>query len=235
MSERCISLAVVLMLGACLPVLAQHEIIRAQVDVVVVPVSVRDSKGNSVDSLKQENFRIFEDGRPQEIVGISHDLEPLSVAVLIDAGMANVLSSHQPDPFAALSSALADGDEAAIYQFDHRYIEKIADFTDIHEDLGKALRLIEKTPGNQTDRSMNLAPLFAATADLETRPPGRRRVIVIFTAGSAGEGTHSVEEVRDRLGQAQVQLDAVLIKHFFPSTPTSELRKYAEPTNDDVY
>jgi hypothetical protein len=60
-------------------------------------------------------------------------------------------------------------------------------------------------------------------------------MIVVFTAGSAGEGNRSVEEIRERLGHAQVQMYVVLVGHFFPVAPTSDLRKYAEPTGGDVY
>src|SRR5215831_1502456 len=108
------------MLLANLPLPGQ-DTIRAQVDVVVVPVSVRDSKGNPVENLTREDFRIFEDGRPQEIRSASSDSPPLSVAVMIDTGMASVLLSHYADPFGSLSAALAGDDEAAIYQFDYRY------------------------------------------------------------------------------------------------------------------
>ena len=62
------------------------DTIRTQVDVVVVPVSVLDSKGNPLENLRREDFRIFEDGRPQEILSVSIEPPPLSIAVMIDTG-----------------------------------------------------------------------------------------------------------------------------------------------------
>src|SRR5215831_112393 len=97
-----------------LPLIGQ-DTIRAQVDVVVVPVSVRDSKGNAVDDLRREDFRIFEDGRPQEIRSASFESAPLSVALMIDTGMADFFLNQFADPFGPLVSALAGEDEAAIY------------------------------------------------------------------------------------------------------------------------
>jgi hypothetical protein len=71
---------------------------------------------------------------------------PLSIAVMIDIGMANFLLNHYVDPFGLLSAALVGDDEAAIYQFDYRYtVEKVSDFTSSNDGLGKALRQIKKT------------------------------------------------------------------------------------------
>jgi VWFA-related protein len=218
-----------------LPLMGQ-DTIRTQVDVVVVPVSIRDSKGNPVENLKREDFRVFEDGRPQEILSVSSESPSLSIAIMIDTGMANFLLDHYVDPFGLLSAALAGGDEAAIYQFDYHYTAvKVSDFTSSNDGLGKALSQIKKTSRGQADRDANEAPLFTAATDLETRPAGRRKMIVVFTGGSAGEGNRSVDEIRDRLGHAQVQMYAVMVGHFFPVAPTSDLRKYAEPTGGDVY
>src|SRR5215831_4624158 len=103
------------LLLANLPLTGQ-DTIRAQVDVVVVPVSVRDSNGYPVENLRREDFRIFEDGRPQEIRSVSSESPPLSIAVMIDTGMASFLLDHYVDPFGLLPAALANDDEAAIYQ-----------------------------------------------------------------------------------------------------------------------
>jgi VWFA-related protein len=222
-----------MLLLASLPLMGQ-DTIRTQVDVVVVPVSVRDSKGNPVENLKREDFRIFEDGHLQEIRSVSIESPPLSIAIMIDTN--SFLLNHFADPFRSLSGALTGDDEAAIYQFDSRYnAEKVSDFTSSHDGLAKALSEIGNTARDPADRGSNEAPLFTAATDLETRPAGWRKLIVVFTGWSAGEGSRSVEEIRERLGRAQIQMSAVLLGHFFPVAPTSELRKYAEPTGGDVY
>ena len=45
----------------------EYEVIRVTSNLVVVPVSVTDNQGQPALGLKQGDFRIEEDGRPQEI------------------------------------------------------------------------------------------------------------------------------------------------------------------------
>jgi VWFA-related protein len=55
-------------------------IIHTQVDLVEVPVVVRDGKGNSVPDLKRENFEILDSGRKREIASFSIETFPVTAA-----------------------------------------------------------------------------------------------------------------------------------------------------------
>jgi len=58
--------------------------IRAEVREVLVPVIVTDKKGHHVTGLKAADFRIEEDGVPQEITAFSTDTAP-SAGLLLAA------------------------------------------------------------------------------------------------------------------------------------------------------
>ena len=58
--------------------------IRTTVSLVVVPVTVKNSAGELVTDLQQNDFRVFEDGIEQPIAQFSADPFPLSAAILID-------------------------------------------------------------------------------------------------------------------------------------------------------
>jgi Ca-activated chloride channel family protein len=58
--------------------------ISVDVDLVVLRATVRDSAGEFVPGLNQEDFHIFEDGRPQTIRFFQHEDVPVSVGLLVD-------------------------------------------------------------------------------------------------------------------------------------------------------
>ena len=59
--------------------------IKVDVDVVNVFCTVHDHRGALVRDLKQDDFKIFEDGRPQQIRYFAQDTDlPLTVALLLD-------------------------------------------------------------------------------------------------------------------------------------------------------
>ena len=58
------------------------EVIKASSNLVMIPVSVTDSKGQPVRGLQVADFSIKEEGRPQEIAQIGDPEEvPLSIAL----------------------------------------------------------------------------------------------------------------------------------------------------------
>src|ERR1017187_385589 len=72
--------------------MATHDepaMFKARVNLVMVPVVVRDRKGNAVGSFKQEDFQLFDKGKPQFIARFS--LEKV-------AGRPNKAAAAAPPP-----------------------------------------------------------------------------------------------------------------------------------------
>ena len=61
-----------------------NSTIRVKVEMVSLPVVVTDSNGAYVTDLKKDDFRIYEDGIPQDIAAFSAVEEPISVALVLD-------------------------------------------------------------------------------------------------------------------------------------------------------
>src|SRR5689334_3787142 len=61
--------------------------IRAKVDLVVVPVTVKGAGEQLMTGLKKDDFVILEDGRPQSVTNFTIDPVPLSAAVVVDTGL----------------------------------------------------------------------------------------------------------------------------------------------------
>lgn len=58
--------------------------LRADVDLVLVPVTVMDERGRMVSGLEREHFEVLEDGVAQEIRYLSNEDAPVSLGVVYD-------------------------------------------------------------------------------------------------------------------------------------------------------
>src|SRR5689334_515373 len=97
---------------------AQSFQLRTDVDLVVVPVSVR-SGDRIAGGLTKDDFILFEDGKPQEISNFSADPQPLSAAIVIDTAMGGGPLRKVAPLFVALTSGFSEFDEMATFRFDH--------------------------------------------------------------------------------------------------------------------
>ncbi len=63
---------------------ALGKILKTETDLTLVNVTVTDPMDRLVTGLEQENFRVFEDGREQEIVRFMGEDIPVSIGVIFD-------------------------------------------------------------------------------------------------------------------------------------------------------
>jgi len=118
----CLSLAGVA-LSAALPA---QPTFRSAVDLVTVPVTVtaKDTL-RRVGELGTADFRIYEDGVPQELTVVSHEPRALSVCILVDSSP-SMASGRQPLATRAIDTLLKgledeDEDEASVHFFAARF------------------------------------------------------------------------------------------------------------------
>lgn len=58
--------------------------LRVDANLVLVPVTVADRRGNVVPTLKRSNFRLTEEKRSQELASFSHENAPVSLGFVVD-------------------------------------------------------------------------------------------------------------------------------------------------------
>ncbi len=61
------------------------HVVKADVNLVLVPVSVTDEMQRLVKGLRRENFQVFEGKKSQEIRGFSSEDAPVSVGIILDS------------------------------------------------------------------------------------------------------------------------------------------------------
>ena len=179
--SSCVFLAAILLF----PLLAQEPesstTIRANVPLVLAPVTVTDKKGNFIDGLKVEDFRLTDEGKPQQVRMDTSDtvLAPVSLMVLIQASgiSAPVLARTQQVGGMIKPLVVGDRGQAAVIEFD----DEIRVRTDFTADSSVIRTAFEGT----RSRSIHTARLIDAVVEgvkmLDTRPPNNRRVMLILS------------------------------------------------------
>jgi Ca-activated chloride channel family protein len=172
------------LVGALFPLLAgpgraepPRPRFASRTDLVVLSATALDQHGRPVTDLKQGEFRVFEDGRPQMVQHFSVGRASAArILLLVDAsGSMNGELKTSSSKMAALQilSALDPQDEVALAGFDSRYFGVVA-FT---RDRDQVLRAFsELQPFGST--ALHDA-LDHAARDLASHGEGRRAVVVI--------------------------------------------------------
>lgn len=213
--------------------------IRARVDMVLVPVTVKDATGRPVLELVKKDFRLFEDDVEQEIELFSAEPFPLSAVLLIDNSLSKKASEQVQKSIAAIAGGMSAADEAAILLFDELtsgQTEFIADNDKLFETLqrlkiggefsvraggpmtsGPRVNSIPQ-PGTlptATTRSARLPKhiddaIFAAAQLLRGAPRDRRRIIFLISDGVNGKNnTYKFEDVSRALLSAGISVYAI--------------------------
>jgi VWFA-related protein len=106
--------------------------IKVQVREVILPVTVRDKKGEIVPNLKSSDFALNEDGRPQTIKSFAHEADlPFRLGLLVDTSRSqeNALPSERTATGKFIDQMLSQpADKAFLLHFDHE-VELLQDFT----------------------------------------------------------------------------------------------------------
>lgn len=125
------------------------------VKVVNVLASVHNGKGEVVKDLKQDDFTIEEDGRPEVIKYFSRETDlPLTLGLLVDTSMSQrrVLGKEKDASSKFIDQVLReDKDQAFLIKFDAE-AELMQDLTPSRKKLQSALNDVEASAGPQLRR-----------------------------------------------------------------------------------
>lgn len=105
-----------------------YKLEPVRVNLVMVPVMVKDSEGRRVDGLRPSDFTVLENGKKQTLTYFSSEPFLLSVAIILDIGMPDVAVQKINQTYTALSGSLSPYDEAAIYTYSST-VSQVCDFT----------------------------------------------------------------------------------------------------------
>ncbi|HZH92396.1 MAG TPA: VWA domain-containing protein [Pyrinomonadaceae bacterium] len=159
------------------------EIVRVTSNLVVVPVSVTDARGEPVQGLKAADFRLEEEGRAQEIAHTS-DAEqvPLDIAILFDvsSSIGQRFAFEQEAAARFLKQVLKPVDRAAVFAIEGkpRLEQQLAS-----AEIASAKLLQIPAPTKSTPTAFYDSTIAAARYLAQNAPGRHRRVIVVISDG----------------------------------------------------
>ena len=132
--------------------------LRVTTNFVQIPVMVKDKQGRRVDGLLPQDFTVLENGKPQQLSYFTSDPFQLSVAVLIDLGMADVAVQKVNETYSALIGAFSPYDEVALYTYSST-VSRVTDFTNRPERLTATLDSMKMVRGHNNGPPVLGGPL----------------------------------------------------------------------------
>lgn len=180
--------------------------IKVNVKLVNVFATVTDNAGSPVSSLKEGDFQVFEDGKPQKIAVFHRESElPLSIVVAIDTSL-----STRGDQKLELESArhfahaiLRPIDGISLFQFSE-IVDQVTPFTADVKVIDRAINHIHSGAATALYDTLYLG----SDALLDRR--GRKVMVVITDGGDTVSKTTYQEAVREAQ-QAEVILYSIII------------------------
>lgn len=118
------------------------EILKVETNLITIPVSVFDRNGLYVASLRQQDFRIFEDGVEQEIAYFGKTDKPFTVALVLDTSPSTVYMIDEIHrAAAAFVNQLQPQDRVMVIEFNNSVkvlTEATSNRNKIYEAINKA-------------------------------------------------------------------------------------------------
>ena len=162
---------------ATTPEAGEEEVVKVETNLVTVPVSVSDRSGIYVSNLNKSDFKVFEDGKEQEVAFFGTSDNPFTVILLIDVSPS---TSYKIDEIQAAAISFVDqlkpADNVMVVQFD----ERVSVLTELTNDRQKIYKAIRRT-GFGGGTSLYEAVDFSIRKRLN-KIEGRK-AIVLFTDG----------------------------------------------------
>jgi VWFA-related protein len=239
--------------------------IRTTVELVVVPVTVKDSKGNLVADLGKNDFRVLEDGVEQQVSVFATDAVPLSAVVLLDDDLKPKAADQLHKSLLAIAGAFSESDEVGLAKF-ASFFTPVMEFTKDNDQLMAELKRIISGEDSLPDPESN-APhptagdhpipgfptgpqqatvdkstkhiddaVHAAAEALRVRDRERRKVIILVSDGvNAKTNTYNYDQTLALLLASDVSVYAIGTDAALLRRGASPLSRYARATGGDTY
>jgi Ca-activated chloride channel family protein len=177
--------------------------IGVSVDLVLMYSTVIDANGKFVSGLKQEDFKVFEDGVRQSINSFAQEDVPISMGILIDLSLSMRKKIDQVN-HAALAFIRASNPQDQVFLIGfNENAELLQDFTSDIDEISDSL---ENAVVMGSTAIYDAIYLGVQKAHTGIKP---KKAIVVITDGEDRESFYSLEELLAKIQESDVQVFCV--------------------------
>ncbi|HKF53639.1 MAG TPA: VWA domain-containing protein [Candidatus Acidoferrales bacterium] len=182
---------------------SKEDTVRKDVNLVTVDVTVTDPYGRLVTGLDRENFRVYEDGKEQQLMRFEEDDIPISIGVVFDVSgsMSDKISKSRMAAVQFFKTA-NPADEFFLVDFADR-AELATPFTTSVEELQN--QLLFSAPGGMTAL---LDAVYLGMSEMKGARNARKALLIISDGGD-NHSRYDEEDIKRFLRESDVQIYAV--------------------------
>ena len=207
--------------------------LRVAVDLVLLDVSVQDSRGQSVRDLARDNFKIFEDKIEQPISYFSTEESPVTWGLVLDRS--GSMQGMMRDVHRSALNVIDQGtreDEMFLMTFSDT-VETVSEFT------SDRVKLANSAFGLNSDGRTALWDAVDSALDYIKKGQHRKKVLVVITDGVDNKSRIRFGRLVERVKESDVLIYTVGMYGAMADNPTitrmtgtarSQLRQLAETT-----
>jgi Ca-activated chloride channel family protein len=191
------------------PEISEGDILKINTELVTLNVRVIDRNNRPINTVRQEDFHVFEDGVPQPIESFSREEVPISYGLAVDTS--GSLRSQLPSVIDAAKTIInsnKQGDETFLVRFiSSDKIETVQDFTPNQELLMDGLDSLY-VEGGQTAiiDAVYLSAEHVAEYKRGDDSDRRRRALILITDGEDRNSFYKQEQLFAKLREEDVQI-----------------------------
>ncbi len=171
--------------------------IRSDVQLVLLDVSVKDPKGAFVAGLTKDDFKVYEDGKPQQITQFANQDIPVSIGIVVDES--GSMRAKRPEAITAALTFITSSnpeDEVFVINFNDKVYHGLPDTVLFSDNITMLRSALWVTPPE--GRTALYDAVFAALHQLDM---GRRskKTLVLISDGGDNISTHTRHDIERKV------------------------------------
>ncbi|HKF46167.1 MAG TPA: VWA domain-containing protein [Terracidiphilus sp.] len=189
------------------------SLIRMNVDMVLVPVTVTDPMNRLVTGLEEEDFKIYENNGEQHIKSFASEDAPVSIGIVFDlsGSMTSKLIRARESILQFIKTANPQ-DEFFVIGFNDRP-ELIEDFTSSVEEIQERLATVRSG-----HRTALLDAIYYGVAKMKDARHERKALLVVSDGGD-NRSRYTEGEVKAQVRESDVEIYSMGIFDPYAATP----------------